>query len=474
MSPDHQPQNPLVTQALGDSSYKADDSFQRWVGISAWLLLVLYEEDRYDDEDFDDDHGSNGWGIWTQAERFEGAELREFLESEVFPALERLTGTGHPLASIPAALRGVPDGPLLSTLQRAKDCYEPSSVPPLGEVFPIWERWQNAALPILERGGGATSLTLALFLAKTICVKRGEKFCDLLARDGEIAGQVAKAATDMILFEPSPALAVIAAAQAILNGQPASRIKVYCGFPFHQQNTNGKLDVIVGIPPWGMMISHENRSKRSEYLFLEYVMDHLAEGGRAAVVMPHSFLFGGASRTLRKRLLETFRLDAVVNMPSKAVFPTSVKSAILYFTKAAPRDSVWMVSEEEYFGLVERGDYDSSEEESFIAALQALQGLAPFHEHQGMKLDFGDWIDHLMNDIESQENPEGMRADSLEYRMTRLAKAFHCNSNISTVIEESNLVPSAESLAGISSFCCHGKQHLNLIRSCPSRPISMG
>ncbi len=415
----------FLTKSLLTTRTEAEDYFQRWVGTSAWLLLVMYDGASLGDDGLFE----CGWSRWHLGDRMSHSELRDFLESEIFPELERLEGSGHPLAQVPAALRGVPDGPLMSTLQRAKDCHDPSSLVPLSEISQIWERWKDAVVPNMEGGEGMIPYSLADFISKSLAVRTEESVADLYARTGSVGGKIfdyTDSIKELVLYEPSPALSVIAAMQAILSGQSPSNLRVFADYPFNSQKHDQKFDVIVAVPPWGLSLSETGRTHRkirSELLFLEHAMDVLAEGGRAAIVVPHSFLSAGVAKRARQRLIETFRVDAVVNLPSQAGVGFSAKSAILYFSKAPPREDVWIVSENEYNELIEEGDYDVSNEESLITAIQARQGLAPVRKNHGGTIDFITWIHDLMIDI-ADPGPMGTQDHLLSYKMAALAQQF--------------------------------------------------
>jgi len=68
------------------------------------------------------------------------------------------------------------------------------------------------------------------------------------------------------------------------------------------------------------------------------MMQHLAPGGRCAVVVPEGLLFGstGAHVDLRKKLLDDFDLLAVVSLPAGVFKPyAGVKTAVLVFRRPA-------------------------------------------------------------------------------------------------------------------------------------------
>ena len=104
-----------------------------------------------------------------------------------------------------------------------------------------------------------------------------------------------------------------------------------------------KYNVILANPPFAGQLPKDSirpdlptTSKKSELLFLALMMQHLAPGGRCAVVVPEGLLFGstGAHIELRKNLAEEFDLLAVVSLPAGVFKPyAGVKTAVLVFRK---------------------------------------------------------------------------------------------------------------------------------------------
>jgi len=103
--------------------------------------------------------------------------------------------------------------------------------------------------------------------------------------------------------------------------------------------------VVLSNPPFAGVLPKESirqdlptKSKKSELLFLGVVMESLAPGGRAAVIVPEGLLFGSTSGhvELRRKLVEEFDLQAVVSLPAGVFKPyAGVKTAILIFRKPA-------------------------------------------------------------------------------------------------------------------------------------------
>lgn len=106
--------------------------------------------------------------------------------------------------------------------------------------------------------------------------------------------------------------------------------------------------VILSNPPFAGVLPKESirsdlptNSKKSELLFLGVMMKALAPGGRCAVVVPEGLLFGStkAHADLRKTLVDTFDLLAVVSLPAGVFKPyAGVKTAVLVFRRP-PEDA---------------------------------------------------------------------------------------------------------------------------------------
>lgn len=114
-----------------------------------------------------------------------------------------------------------------------------------------------------------------------------------------------------------------------------------------------KFQMIVANPPfslknWGWETWGEDPYGRSEMgvppkgyadlAFVEHMLATMApDGGRMAVVMPHGVLFRkGAEQQIRRRLLQSGRLEAVIGLPPNLFYNTSIPAAILVCRAAVP------------------------------------------------------------------------------------------------------------------------------------------
>ena len=110
-------------------------------------------------------------------------------------------------------------------------------------------------------------------------------------------------------------------------------------------------DAILANPPFSGRLDRDRivedvkvgRTAQTELLFLQYMLNHLKEGGRCGVVVPEGVLFGstGAHRELRRKLVENNTVEAVLSLPSGVFNPYSgVKTSVLVFRKGGATERV--------------------------------------------------------------------------------------------------------------------------------------
>ena len=110
-------------------------------------------------------------------------------------------------------------------------------------------------------------------------------------------------------------------------------------------------DVILANPPFSGRLDKDRivddvkvgRTTQTELLFLQYMLNHLKEGGRCGVVVPEGVLFGstGAHRELRRKLVENNTVEAVLSLPGGVFNPyAGVKTSLLVFRKGGTTERV--------------------------------------------------------------------------------------------------------------------------------------
>jgi len=109
------------------------------------------------------------------------------------------------------------------------------------------------------------------------------------------------------------------------------------------ENDLKKFDVVLTNPPFAGLVDAGRikptlpvKSKKTQILFLGYVINSLKPNGRAGIILPEGSLFGTNKddRDIRRFLLENTTLEAVVSMPAGVFQPyAGVKTSFLIFKK---------------------------------------------------------------------------------------------------------------------------------------------
>tara|TARA_B100000700_G_scaffold281298_1_gene331862 strand:- start:6238 stop:7785 length:1548 start_codon:yes stop_codon:yes gene_type:complete len=126
---------------------------------------------------------------------------------------------------------------------------------------------------------------------------------------------------------------------------------------------NGDLmlfDIVTANPPfsldkWGHDDAENDKFSRfrrgvppktkGDYAFILHMIETLKPGsGRMGVVVPHGVLFRGSKEgKIRQQLIDENLLDAVIGLPEKLFYGTSIPAAILVFKKSKSDESVLFI-----------------------------------------------------------------------------------------------------------------------------------
>jgi type I restriction enzyme M protein len=110
-----------------------------------------------------------------------------------------------------------------------------------------------------------------------------------------------------------------------------------------------RVDVVLANPPFGAGIGREIqqnfpiKSSETAYLFLQHFIKMLKAGGKAGIVIKNTFLSNtdNASITLRKHLLESCDLYAILDLPGGTFTGAGVRTVVLFFEKARSTQKIW-------------------------------------------------------------------------------------------------------------------------------------
>ncbi|MDO8971782.1 MAG: class I SAM-dependent DNA methyltransferase, partial [Saprospiraceae bacterium] len=106
-----------------------------------------------------------------------------------------------------------------------------------------------------------------------------------------------------------------------------------------------KFSLILANPPFKGSLDYDGvessllttvKTKKTELLFLGLILRMLKVGGRCAVIVPDGVLFGSSNAhvQIRRTLIQSHKLEAVISMPSGVFKPyAGVSTAVLVFTK---------------------------------------------------------------------------------------------------------------------------------------------
>jgi type I restriction enzyme M protein len=108
-------------------------------------------------------------------------------------------------------------------------------------------------------------------------------------------------------------------------------------------------DIVLANPPFGgkeraeVQQNFPIKTGETAYLFLQHFIKMLKAGGRAGIVIKNTFLSNtdNASVSLRKLLLESCNLFAVMDLPGGVFAGAGVKTVVLFFEKGSSTRKVW-------------------------------------------------------------------------------------------------------------------------------------
>jgi len=198
---------------------------------------------------------------------------------------------------------------------------------------------------------------VSILLAKLVDPQPGNRICDPACGSGSLLIRVGNEVGGDNFFlagqESNGSTWSLARMNMFLHAMDAARIE-WC-----DTITNPKLieddelmrfDIVVANPPfslkkWGYEDVAEDRFRRfhrglppksrGDYAFISHMVEIAHEiKGKVGVVVPHGVLFrGGAEGNIRQRLVEDNLLEAVIGLPEKLFYGTSIPAAILIFNK---------------------------------------------------------------------------------------------------------------------------------------------
>lgn len=115
-------------------------------------------------------------------------------------------------------------------------------------------------------------------------------------------------------------------------------------------------DAVMANPPYSQKWDNQNREddprfrfgvapkSKADYAFLLHSLYHLKPDGRMAIVLPHGVLFRGATEEkIRKNLLESHNIVAIIGLPEKVFTNTGIPTIIMVLEKNRATDDVLFI-----------------------------------------------------------------------------------------------------------------------------------
>ena len=90
-----------------------------------------------------------------------------------------------------------------------------------------------------------------------------------------------------------------------------------------------------------IMSEQEYQDYKADFAFVQHMVYHMDEDGRAVVLLPHGVLFrGAAEEVIRKHLIQKMNvLDAVIGLPANLFFGTGIPVCVLVLKRDRSRNS---------------------------------------------------------------------------------------------------------------------------------------
>lgn len=343
----------------------------------AWMLFLKVYDEKENDWEFDDENYTSfipencRWRNWAKdngdGEALTADKLLDFVNNTLFPTLKGLTVTPEtPMRSaivrttFEDANQYMKDGVLLRQVINVIDQldlgdYEESHA--FGEIYEsILKEMQSAG----SAGEFYTPRALTDFMANIIDPKIGEKMADFACGTGGFITSWLKALEKKVKtvedqekytksiygIEKKQFPYMLCVTNMLLHGIDSPHVMHDNSLTKDVLNytDEDKFDVILMNPPYGGNEKNDTkqhfpsdlRSSETADLFMVLIMYRLANGGRAAVILPDGFLFGtdNAKLAIKEKLLREFNLHTIIRLPGSIFAPyTSIATNIIFFNK---------------------------------------------------------------------------------------------------------------------------------------------
>lgn len=317
------------------------------------------------------------WRNWAaNDEGMTGDELKDFIDNELFPALQNLTVENDDQRArvvqnvFADAYNYMKSGGLIrkviNQIQKGFDFNKSKERHAFGDIYEQLLRDLQAAK---NSGEFYTPRAVTTFMAQMIDPQLGESVLDPACGTGGFLtsaiehkreNYVQTAEDEKILqnsiygIEKKPLPHLLCITNMILHGIDVPvqiRRDNTLSYPLISWGTDKRVDVVLTNPPFGgteeqgieKNFPSKFQTRETADLFMVLIIQLLKAHGRAAVVLPDGFMFGeGIKTAIKEKLMADCNLHTIVRLPKSVFAPyTSISTNILFFTKGKKTEEVW-------------------------------------------------------------------------------------------------------------------------------------
>lgn len=346
----------------------------------SWLLFLKALDAREDDRRIYD-HGRTPliqspfrWQDWAAPDslkqRVTGRPLLEFVNDKLLPYLRDRSGTEE-LDVIGTIFRDVQNRMLSGSLLREViDLIDKIDFHAADDIYTMAHVYESMLQEMRDAAGDAgefyTPRPVIRFMVKMLDPVPGEIVLDPACGTGgflvESYDHMRKASLSAAQFrqlevnvrgiDKKPLPHLLATMNLLLHGvdRPHLTRDNALAHPIAEHRHN-RVDVILTNPPFGgeeeksvpKYFPSETRTTKTEWLFIQLVIERLKAGGRCGIVVPNNILFdGGIGEQIKRKLLDACNLHTVVRLPNGVFAPyTLIPANLLFFEKTGPTSFTW-------------------------------------------------------------------------------------------------------------------------------------
>lgn len=220
----------------------------------------------------------------------------------------------------------------------------------------------------------------------------------------------------------------------------------------HPQHIGKQFEAVVANPPfsanWSANPAFMQDARFSDYgklapaskadlAFVQHMLNHLADDGTMAVVLPHGVLFRGAAEGHIRRFLIEKRnwLDAVIGLPANVFYGTSIPTCILVFKKQRQHaDNILFIDASQHFAKATNQNYLRDDDlERVLVAVEKRQciekyayvaSLQEIAEENEYNLNVPRYVDTFDEDVPVDLTQVAVELNELDLSMVEIDKTI--------------------------------------------------